>query len=88
MAKIKMLTNYRHFFREGDVVTIPDECDEAKAKELVRLGRAEWVEEGAVDLASLKYSELRERARSLGLSTRGNKKELIERIRAAEDANE
>lgn len=38
---IKMRTSYRHFAKAGDVW----ETDESKAAELVRLGRAEYVEE-------------------------------------------
>lgn len=38
---IKMRTSYRHFAKAGDVW----ETDESKAAELVRLGRAEYVDE-------------------------------------------
>ncbi len=38
--KIKMLTSYRDFYQPGDIV----EEDPAKAKELVDLGRAEYVD--------------------------------------------
>lgn len=69
-----------HYFNEGDIVSVPDECDLQKAEQLVELRRAEWVK-GEPSMEWLK-KDLRDYAREQGLSTSGTKKEILERINA------
>lgn len=99
MDKVKLLTKYRNFFKEGEIVEVSSpaesgQMDHSKAKQLVKLGRAIWVEkddkksnvtddsrypEGEPSMDWLK-DELQAYAEDRELAIYGTKSDILERI--------